>query len=54
MVEKLKIYLVNNNEEPYRFKYQLVFAGDSHFELSNNIRGLSDFYLHDINFDEPQ
>jgi hypothetical protein len=52
VVEKLKIYLVNNNEEPYRFKYQLVFAGDSHFELSNNIRGLSDFYLHDINFDD--
>ena len=52
IVEKLKVYLVNHNEEEYKFSYQLLFSGESNFELSNTIRGLSDFYLHDINFED--
>jgi hypothetical protein len=52
IVEKLKVYLVNHNEEVYQFHYNLFFAGESHFELKNTIRGLSDFYLHDIKFDD--
>ncbi len=52
VVEKLKVYLVNQNEEEYKFTYSLVFAGESHFELKNTIRGLSDFYLHDVNFED--
>ncbi|MEO7523524.1 MAG: hypothetical protein ABIT58_05480, partial [Ferruginibacter sp.] len=52
VVEKLKVYLINQNEEEYNFNYELVFGGESHFELKNSVRGLSDFYLHDVNFDD--
>ena len=52
VVEKLKIYLVNHNEEEYGFKYNLFFGGENHFELKNTIRGNSDFYLHDVNFED--
>ncbi|MEO6489868.1 MAG: Smr/MutS family protein [Ferruginibacter sp.] len=52
IVEKLKIFLVNHNDEEYNFNYNLVFNGESHFELKNNIRSNSDFYLHDVNFED--
>jgi hypothetical protein len=50
IVTKLKIFLINHNEEQYHFEYKLLFAQDEHFELKSDIRGLSDFYLHDIEF----
>jgi hypothetical protein len=52
VVEKLKIFLVNQNEEAYNFNYDLVFNGDSSFNLKNTIEGLSEFYLHDVDFDD--
>jgi Smr domain len=52
VVEKLKIYLINQNEEPYNFTYDLMFGGDSSFTLKNTIEGLSDFYLHDVSFED--
>jgi len=52
VVEKLKIYLVNHNEEEYHFKYKLFFGGDPQFELDSTIQKLSDFYLNDIEFDD--
>ena len=52
VVEKLKVYLINHNDEEYNFHYNLFFAGESHFELKNNIRANSDFYLHDVNFED--
>ena len=52
IVDKLKVYLVNHNEEAYQFRYDLVFNGESNFELKSKIEGLSEFYLHDINFDD--
>jgi hypothetical protein len=52
IVEKLKIYLVNQNEEAYNFDYKLFFGGENNFQLKNNIGGLSDFYLHDISFED--
>src|SRR5205085_8328544 len=52
VVEKLKVYLVNRNEEEYAFNYNLFFSGESHFNLKNTIRGNSDFYLHDVIFEE--
>ena len=52
VVEKLKVYLVNQDEEEYRFTYNLFFDGESHFELVNSVRGLSDFYLHDVLFED--
>ena len=52
VVEKLKIYLINQNEEGYDFKYDLVFNGESSFNLKANIGGLSEFYLHDVSFED--
>ena len=52
VVEKLKIYLINQNEEGYDFKYDLVFNGESSFSLNANIGGLSEFYLHDVSFED--
>lgn len=52
VVDKLKIYLINQNEEAYNFDYNLYFGGESNFQLKNNIGGLSDFYLHDIAFED--
>lgn len=52
VVEKLKIYLINQNEEGYDFKYDLVFNGESSFSLKGNISGISEFYLHDVSFED--
>lgn len=52
VVEKLKVYLINNNDEEYNFHYNLYFTGENNFELKNNIRPNSDFYLHDVNFED--
>jgi hypothetical protein len=52
VVEKLKIYLVNHNEEAYQFNYNLYFTGEHNFQLKNNIDGLSQFYLHDVSFED--
>jgi hypothetical protein len=52
IVEKLKLYLINYNEEEYYFKYNLSFLNESHFELNSKITGLTDFYLHDILFED--
>ncbi len=52
MVEKLKVYLINHNDEAYDFHYNLSFTGENHFELKNSIRPGSDFYLHDVDFDD--
>lgn len=52
LVEKLKIYLVNQNEEAYNFEYKLYFAGENNFQLKNTIGGLSEFYLHDVSFED--
>ena len=52
VVEKLKIYLINQNETAYTFNYNLIFGGESNFELKNTIGPLSDFYLHDVNFED--
>ena len=52
VVEKLKVYLVNQNEEGYNFQYDLVFEGASSFNLKSNVEGLSEFYLHDVSFED--
>jgi hypothetical protein len=52
VVEKLKIYLVNQNEEGYNFTYNLMFDGVSSFNLKNSVDGLSEFYLHDVSFED--
>src|SRR5665647_1263180 len=52
IVEKFKIYLINQTDESYNFIYHYIFSGSSDFELKNQILPLSDFYLHDVAFEE--
>ncbi len=52
VVDKLKVYLINQNEEAYNFTYRLLFLGEENFSLKNTIEGLSEFYLHDIDFED--
>ena len=52
VVEKFKLYLVNQNEEAYTFTYNCMIAGESDFQLKNSIEPLSDFYLHDVRFED--
>ncbi len=52
VVDKLRIYLVNQDEVAYHFDYHLYFSGEVNFQLKNTIEPLSDFYLHDIDFED--
>ncbi len=52
VVEKFKLYLVNQNETAYTFSYHLMIGGESDFQLKNTIEPLSDFYLHDVKFED--
>lgn len=51
IVEKLKLYIVNQTEDALHFTYDLLLAGDPEFELTNEVLPFSDFYLHDIPFE---
>ena len=52
LVERFKVYLINQTDSSYRFTYSLLFSGVSEFELTNELLPLSDFYLHDIPFED--
>ena len=52
VVEKLKVYLINQTSTAFNFTYKLFFSGENNFELKNNIEPLSDFYLHNVNFED--
>lgn len=52
VVEKFKLYLVNQDETAYTFTYNLMVGGISNFQLKNTVEALSDFYLHDVPFEE--
>lgn len=52
VVELLKVYLVNKTTQAYQFVYKQFFQQDLNFELTNQILGFHDFYLHDIAFEE--
>lgn len=52
IVESFKLYLINQTNEPYNFSYNLIFAGRPGFELKNQVFSLTDFYLHDVLFEE--
>jgi hypothetical protein len=52
VVEKFKIRLLNQMETAYTFNYNLMIGGESHFQLKNIVEPLSDFYLHDVDFEE--
>jgi Smr domain len=52
VVESFKLYLINQTNEPYDFTYSISFSGHSGFELKNRLLSLTDFYLHDVPFEE--
>lgn len=52
VVEKFKIYLVNQTDTPFNFIYRLFFGGENNFELTNILSPWSDFYLHNVNFED--
>jgi hypothetical protein len=52
VVESFKLYLINQTAEPYNFSYRITFAGSPDFELKNQIFSLTDFYLHDVPFEQ--
>jgi hypothetical protein len=52
VVEKFKIYLLNQTFESYNFIYQIKFKGASEFHLTNTVAAFKEFYLHDIPFEE--
>ena len=52
IVEKLKVYLINQTETAFNFTYKLLFNGENSFELKNTIEPISDFYLHNVNFED--
>ena len=52
IVDRLKLYLINQTETTYQFEYNLFYTGNSEFQLKNKIEPLSDFYLHDVKFED--
>ncbi len=52
VVEKFKIYLLNQTSETYSFSYEVKFKGSPDFHLSNTALPFNEFYLHDIPFEE--
>ena len=52
VVESFKIYLINQTNEAYHFIYRINFSGTTDFDLSNEVLSLSDFYLHDVPFEQ--
>ena len=52
VVEKFKIYLLNQTEISLNFNYQIKFLGLPDLHLNNTILPFSDFYIHDVPFEE--
>jgi hypothetical protein len=52
VVEKFKIHLLNQTETAYTFTYDLMVNGKSVFQLKNTVEPLTDFYLHNVDFEE--
>ena len=52
VVEELKVHLINHTYKSYTFFYKLQFFGRSEFELKNEIHPFTDFYIHDVPFED--
>jgi hypothetical protein len=50
-VKRLRLYLVNQSETPFRFEYFLRYFGKTDITFKNELPPHSDFYLHDIDFE---
>jgi hypothetical protein len=51
IVDNLKIYLSNRNRVSYNFVYDQSFGGESNFSIESTIAPFTDFYIHDIAFE---
>ncbi|MEI6948267.1 Smr/MutS family protein [Paraflavisolibacter sp. H34] len=51
-VQELKVHVVNRTVRSLNFIYRLQFYGKTEFELKNQLGSFSDFYLHDIPFED--
>jgi hypothetical protein len=52
VVESFKIYLINQTDNTFLFQYWLTFLSKDGFELKNELLPFSDFYIHDIPFED--
>lgn len=52
VVTELKVHLVNRTERGYNFFYALQFFGKPAFDLRAEAAPFSDFYLHDVPFED--
>lgn len=52
VVKAFKLYLINQTEIPYNFFYRIFYAGNAGFELKNQLYSYTDFYLHDVAFEQ--
>ncbi|MEO6949168.1 MAG: Smr/MutS family protein [Ginsengibacter sp.] len=52
VVQKFKMHLLNHTNDTLNFVYEVNFKGNPDFNLTNVIHPFSDFYLHDIAFEE--
>jgi hypothetical protein len=52
VVQKFKMHLLNHTNDTLNFVYEVNFKGNADFNHSNIIHPFSDFYLHDIAFEE--
>jgi hypothetical protein len=52
IVEKFRLYLVNQTNYAFLFTYVLSYNNELDFELKNEVGPLSDFYLHDVPFEK--
>jgi hypothetical protein len=52
VVESFKLYLINQTEYQFNFDYWISFSGALGFELKNQIFSFTDFYLHDVPFEQ--
>ncbi len=51
IVESFKIYLINQTDRAYNFLYDATYITGESFELANQVLPLSEFYIHDILFE---
>jgi hypothetical protein len=52
IVDNLKIYISNRNRVSYNFIYDQSFGGQSNFSIESTIAPFTDFYIHDIAFED--
>jgi len=52
VVVELKVHIINKTDLALNFIYRLQFFGQTDFELSNNLLPFSDFYVHDVRFED--